>query len=395
MMLIEKLENAKNSLSGKTVLLTGAGGGIGFEAARALLYMGAAVIIAEVDKAKGEAAAATLAEQFPTGKVEFYAVDLSEETQIYALHEYLIKRYGFIDALFHNACMTPMGNVEEVPIATWDKSYRVNFKAPLLLTQLFLPEMKRQNKGTIVFVPSSGAAPYMGAYEVFKTAQVELCNTLSAELEGSEIYTYSIGPGLVKTETAMNSIEIVAAKMGLSTTQFYAMNDKHILKVEDAGVGFALSVLYAKRYSGQEIGSIAPLIDSGLYADVPSTADTEMNKELLSLLKSVTTVYHEQYLGWQQRSIFERQWVLRDFKKFVGISAEQFENDMNVLIADLTTENKINLASYKARFEKLSGYYTHQHKLLQSFEKNPQSLAENSNVILGWIANLQAVLATV
>ena len=199
----------------------------------------------------------------------------------------------------------------------------------------------------------------------------------------------------MKTETAMNSIEIVAAKMGLSTTQFYAMNDKHILKVEDAGVGFALSVLYAKRYSGQEIGSIAPLIDSGLYADVPSTADTEMNKELLSLLKSVTTVYHEQYLGWQQRSIFERQWVLRDFKKFVGISAEQFENDMNVLIADLTTENKINLASYKARFEKLSGYYTHQHKLLQSFEKNPQSLAENSNVILGWIANLQAVLATV
>ena len=395
MMLIEKLENAKNSLSGKTVLLTGAGGGIGFEAARALLYMGAAVIIAEVDKAKGAAAAATLAEQFPTGKVEFYAVDLSEETQIYALHEYLIKRYGFIDVLFHNACMTPMGNVEEVPIATWDKSYRVNFKAPLLLTQLFLPEMKRQNKGTIVFVPSSGAAPYMGAYEVFKTAQVELCNTLSAELEGSEIYTYSIGPGLVKTETAMNSIEIVAAKMGLSTTQFYAMNDKHILKVEDAGVGFALSVLYAKRYSGQEIGSIAPLIDSGLYADVPSTADTEMNKELLSLLKSVTTVYHEQYLGWQQRSIFERQWVLRDFKKFVGISAEQFENDMNVLIADLTTENKINLASYKARFEKLSGYYTHQHKLLQSFEKNPQSLAENSNVILGWIANLQAVLATV
>ena len=85
MMLIEKLGNAKNSLSGKTVLLTGAGGGIGFEAARALLYMGAAVIIAEVDKAKGEAAAATLAEQFPTGKVESYAVDLSEETQIYNL----------------------------------------------------------------------------------------------------------------------------------------------------------------------------------------------------------------------------------------------------------------------------------------------------------------------
>ena len=43
----------------------------------------------------------------------------------------------------------------------------------------------------------------MGAYEVFKTAQVELSNTLAMELEGTGVLTYTVGPGLVKTQTAM------------------------------------------------------------------------------------------------------------------------------------------------------------------------------------------------
>jgi hypothetical protein len=42
--------------------------------------------------------------------------------------------------------------------------------------------------GVFVFVSSSGAAPYMGAYEVFKIAQFELANTLSAELQDSGVY---------------------------------------------------------------------------------------------------------------------------------------------------------------------------------------------------------------
>lgn len=52
-MLIEKDKSLKNILDGKVILLTGAGGGIGFEAAKAFVYMGSKVIIAEVDKGKG------------------------------------------------------------------------------------------------------------------------------------------------------------------------------------------------------------------------------------------------------------------------------------------------------------------------------------------------------
>ncbi|KPU44368.1 short chain dehydrogenase [Oxobacter pfennigii] len=98
--------------------------------------------------------------------------------------------------------------------------------------------------------------PLHGAYEVFKTSQVELSNTLSIELENTNIHVYAIGPGLVKTETAMNAIEIVDGSMKISTDEFYQMNSRHIIDAESAGVGFALSVLNAKNYHRQEIGTI-------------------------------------------------------------------------------------------------------------------------------------------
>jgi len=59
-MLIEKNISFKNKLEGKVILLTGAGSGIGFETAKALVYMGAKVIVAEIDKRKILCAQSTL-----------------------------------------------------------------------------------------------------------------------------------------------------------------------------------------------------------------------------------------------------------------------------------------------------------------------------------------------
>lgn len=392
-MLMEKKMNCKDHLQGKVILLTGAGGGIGFEAAKAFAYMGATIIIAEINAEKGASAAQYIATHFSTAKTEFYEIDLSKEQQIYEMHSYIMQKYGFVDVLFHNATLTAMGNVEEVPIETWEKSYRVNFKAPLLLTQLFLPEMKKKGKGVIVFVPSSGGAPYMGAYEVFKTAQVELCNTLAGELENTNVYTYAIGPGLVKTETAMREIEIVANKMGMTTDEFYAMNDNHILSAEEAGCGFALSVLLAKKYHGQEIGSIQALLDSGIWADNNVKENRSINLDIVSpYISSIITVYEEQYSGWMARNVFERQWVLRDFKKTVGMTAEQCKKDLLHLKKELNTNKNIDISLYKKHFEKLKLYFQHQYKLLQGFEKNPEKLKENSSILIDWVNTLSKII---
>ena len=180
-MLIEKDKSLKNVLNGKVILLTGAGGGIGFEAAKAFVYMGAKVVIAEIDNKKGTNAERYLNSTFSGDLADFYEIDLSDEKQIMSMYDYINKKYGCPDVIFNNATITAMGAVEDVSLQMWDKSYKVNFRAPLLLTQLFLPAMKKRNSGIIVFVSSSGSAPYMGAYEVFKTAQVELSNTLSGD----------------------------------------------------------------------------------------------------------------------------------------------------------------------------------------------------------------------
>ena len=57
----------------------------------------------------------------------------------------------------------------------------------------------------------------------------------------------------------MKSIEVVAKNMNITLDEFYDMNKNHIISVEDAALGFALSVLKAKEYNGQELGSIQVL----------------------------------------------------------------------------------------------------------------------------------------
>lgn len=392
-MLIEKNKSLKNVLNGKVILLTGAGGGIGFEAAKAFVYMGAKVVIAEIDEEKGINAEQYINSTFSGHLADFYKIDLSDEKQIMSMYDYINRVYNCPYVVFHNATITSMGAVDEVSLQIWDKSYAVNFRAPLLLTQLFLPAMKKRNSGIIVFVSSSGAAPYMGAYEVFKTAQVELCNTLSGELEKTNINTFSIGPGLVKTETAIKGIEVVSNMIGITTKEFYKMNENHILSVEEAGCGFALSVLLADKYNGQEIGSIQVLMDLGLLEDNTYQSDKNQKdyEKITPLVYEVIKTYKEQHDGWIARNIFERQWVLRDFKKTVGISAEQFLNNMNNLEIELKKENYQILSSYFNSFEKLKKYYERQYKLLQGFEKDPTKLKEHSNILNQWITNLTII----
>ena len=392
-MLIEKNISFKNRLKDKVILLTGAGGGIGFETAKALVYMGAKVIVAEIDKRKMLCAKSTLDNIFGKNSVEFYEIDLSDENEIYALVSHVKDKYGRIDVLFNNATIAAMGTVEKVSIDVWDKSYAVNFKAPLLLTQLVLPLMKQKSSGTIVFVSSSGAAPFMGAYEVFKTAQVELSNTLYGELESTNIKVYTISPGLVKTETAMKGIEIVSSHMGITTQEFYEMNENHILGVEEAGTGFAISVLMADRYDGQEIGAIQVLSDSGLLLKLDSKENTKSNdyQSIIPIVLNVVKVYKEQYSGWMKRNVFERQWVLRDFKKTVGYSADQFLEIMQHIQYVVFNGKIQDISNYSSNFQKLMEYYKRQYTLLQGYEKNPEKLKEYSITLLHYIEDLKTI----
>lgn len=380
-----------SALKGKTVLLTGGGGGIGFEAAKAFAQMGAKVLVAEINSKNGLYTAEYINSQ-SAGSAEFFYIDLSNQAEVQMLCKNISEKYGCPDIIFNNATIVVTGRIGEVSVAEWEQSFAVNLKAPVMLTSLFLDEMKKRGSGCIVFVSSSGAAPYLSAYETFKTAQAEFSSALSMELENTGVYTYTIGPGLVKTATAEQSIKAVAAEMGMTTKEFYSINESHILSAAEAGAGFAVSVLKAEEYHGQEISSIQALNDYTAGGEKGLSAPQNCGALLqhAELLNKIADTYNAQYEGWQSRNVFERRWVLRDFKKTVGMPADGVQNEFKKLKQQLSNGEQPSVS--KALLEKLVAYWQHQYKLLQGFEKDKQKLKEYSETILDWISDIQAVL---
>jgi len=236
----------------------------------------------------------------------------------------------------------------------------------------------------------------MGAYEIFKTAQVELCNTLSGELVGTNISTFSIGPGLVKTETAHRAIEKVSSLMGMTLDEFYEMNEKRILSAEEAGVGFALSIVNAESYSGRELSSIQALTDAGFCNGeaITESFDVSLNdiEKHSHHIKNIVCTFNEQYDGWLKRNVFERQWGLRDFKKTVGAAADIFQKEITSVLELIQKQEFEKIINYKQQFEKLKIYYSHQSKLLQGYEKDPVKLNENTRILHECISELQIVI---
>ena len=384
-MVISQLGVNADALSGETIIVTGAGGGIGYEAARSLLWLGANVIIAEIDQQKGLKAEQRLKAELGKECVKFVRADVGDETSVQHLYKESIHRFGKVDAVINNATIAVLGQVKDLAIEEWDRSYRVNLRGPVLMAKYFLPDMIKHNHGVFVCVSSTGTA-FLGGYETFKAAQVHLANTLDAELEGTKVVAYTIGPGLVPTETAQKAIALLAPQMGMSVNEFFEMNKGAVLSVEEAGAGFAVSIVFAEQFRGQEISSIQALKRADINFGTSETKDetakisSEILEPVLAMCEAVRVTLKEQAEGWKSRSLFERQWVLRDFKKTAGMPVEDWVLTLERLEADLRAQRAISRPS----LEKLASYYEHLAELAKGYEKDKVKLEENLQHVYGW-----------
>jgi NAD(P)-dependent dehydrogenase (short-subunit alcohol dehydrogenase family) len=383
--IISQLGLTPDALLGETVIVTGAGGGIGYEAARALLWLGANVVIADINQQNGRMAEGTLEKEFGKDRVLFVTTDVGDETSVKELYKLSILAFGKVDAVINNATIAVLGNVIDVPIESWDKSYHVNLRGPVLMAQTFLPDMINQNHGVFACVSSTGTA-FLGGYETFKAAQVHLANTLDAELENTNVSAYTIGPGLVPTETASKAVGQLAPQMGMSVEQFFEMNKGAVLSVEEAGVGFALSVVFAEKFRGQEISSMQALkaadINFGGGEEKKESVEmsSERRKQAQDLCEAVLVTLKEQAEGWKRRSLFERQWVIRDFKKTAGMPVEEWLLSLKRLDESLRGDGAI--VSFP--LDKLAGYYEHLAELAKGYERDVAKLEENLRFVYGW-----------
>lgn len=380
----------RSILAGQVALVTGAGGGIGYETARALAWLGARVILAEIDEAAGTSAAGAIAGEMGKESAFFIHCDIGDKESVAGLARITMAKYGRVDIIINNATVTPLGAVKDCPIEDWDSSYRVNLRGPVLLCRDFLPGMLKRNHGVIAFITSVGEA-YMGAYESFKAAQVHLAHTLDAELDGTGVIAFTIGPGLVRTPGALASIEKLAPLYGKTVEEFFEMSKEHIISAEAAGAGFAAAAALAGQFRGLEIDSRCALAAAGIHlADDNEPAPGKAlgageAKQALAHCRQVRETLREQSDGWKTRPLFERQYMFRHFKKMAGLPVEKWLELLGKLEHLLEEGGEdAAIAPLQLPVDKLVRFYENMEQLARGYIKDPAELEKNLAVVRGW-----------
>ena len=392
-MLITSGNLTQQSLAGQVAVVTGAGGGIGYEATRALIWLGAKIVIAEIDHRKGKEAEARLNAEFATSVAFFAPTDVGDERSIERLRREAHRRYGKVDIVINNATVAPLGAVKDVPVEDWDTSYRVNLRGPTLLARAFIPGMIERRQGVFVCVSSLGQE-FMAAYEAMKAAQVHLANTLSTELEGTGVTAFTISPGYVPTETAAGSIPQLAALMGKTADELYTIVGQYQISIEAAGAGFAAAVAMAERYTGQEISSAQALLDAGIALpdENQPVAQTKLTDEqfeqALVTCRRVRSTLAEQSAGWKERSIFEQQWLIRTFKQYARMPVAEWLKALEQMENRLEAQDANGLAAIQAPLDGLASYYAHLYKMAEGYIKDPAQREAQLAIVSSWQADV-------
>ena len=191
--------------NGRTVLITGAAGGIGSALAQTCARKGATVILLDKNLPALEKLYDQLVKTAPPTPA-LYPLDLEGATpQDYqTLAATLEKEFGKLDALVH--CATQIGTLmplQNFDAALWHKLMQVNLNGPFLLTQACLPILRKAENASVVFSTArmgrQGKA-YWGAFGVANAAIENLAQTLADELESNtNIRVNTIDPGEVRT----------------------------------------------------------------------------------------------------------------------------------------------------------------------------------------------------
>lgn len=196
---------ADDCLAGRTLLITGAGDGIGAVASKACALFGANVVLLGRTRSKLEAVFDWITGHTETRPVIVPAdLEALTEDATSALASAIEGEYGRLDGLLHNASLLgPKVDIEHYPAAEWQKVFQVNVHAPMLLTRGLLPLLRLSDAAAVVFTSSSvgreGRA-FWGAYAASKFAVEGTMQILADELEASpQIRTLSLNPGATRT----------------------------------------------------------------------------------------------------------------------------------------------------------------------------------------------------
>lgn len=192
-------------LEGQVAIVTGAGQGIGFAYAQALVHEGAGVVIAEVDERAARAAAEKLQRQ--GCKAIAVPTDVANEKSVANMVEQTLSAFGRIDILINNAALFvalfPGKPFLETTVEEWDRVMAVNVRGTFLCCKAVIPSMQAQGGGSIVNISSGvyyGGLPKWVHYTTSKSAIVGMTRALAKEFGSSGIRVNTVTPGFTVSE---------------------------------------------------------------------------------------------------------------------------------------------------------------------------------------------------
>jgi len=196
----------KNSLANKTVLVTGAGSGIGKTAAVTYASHGATVILLGKTSSKLEKVYDEIEKlDCPAPSISLMDLLIADANDYQELIDNLLTEFNQLDGLLLNAgVLGDRSPIEQYDVQKWVETIHINLTSQFILVKTLLPALKKSDNASVIFTSSgvgkTGKA-FWGAYSVSKFGVEGLCQILAEEFDNDGSIRFNcINPGAVRTK---------------------------------------------------------------------------------------------------------------------------------------------------------------------------------------------------
>lgn len=208
------MNTSASHLEGKIAVVTGAGRGIGRAIAVTLARSGCRVVLAARSGAQLESVQKEI--QSIGGDALSVPADLTRDEDINRLIETVHDSWGNADILINNAGWGKKAPIVRAKIEDWDQTFRLNLRAPMMLSRLVLPEMIAKGNGAIINIASisgkTGEAN-AAAYAASKFGLIGFTQSLYEEVREHGVKVAVISPGYVNTPLIPETRHLDRSKM--------------------------------------------------------------------------------------------------------------------------------------------------------------------------------------
>ena len=247
----------KLNLRGKTVVVTGAAGGMGLATISLLMRYNVDILALDIQKPNKKL--------LQNKRVTYRQIDLVNELELTRTIKGFIKKHKRIDYLVNTTGVLWFGkdvSAVDLDLRVWDQVFNINLKTMVLLSKLIIPVMKKNKFGSMVHISSvdalSGDDKPQDAYGASKAAMIRLSKSLAIQFGSFNIRSNCILPGAVETPMQSRWKKIPNAKKNLK--EF--MPIKKVIQPK----GIAEGIIFLLSDQSEYITGTELIIDGGLTA---------------------------------------------------------------------------------------------------------------------------------